>query len=88
MIKKMKNSLKWKIIILLRRNKKDRIVYVKNSSEPDPEVAWSSVFSDWKSKHRNLQVSGITDKGLIVKDKNNGKKSELIINYTRIDPVS
>ncbi len=86
--RKTQNSQRWRILIRLRNNnKKDKIVFAKNSSKLDPEEAWSTVFSDWLGKHRNLTITGMTDKGVIVKERS-GKVSELFVDCKRIDPES
>ena len=77
---------KWKIQIILRnKDKRDRIVFIKNSSEEDPENAWTSVFSEWLGRHKSLVVSGVGNRGLRIKNPS-GEISELIVDYKRISP--
>jgi hypothetical protein len=83
---KTQNSPKWQILIRKKEKNKNRIIYTKVSNCPDPEEAWSTVFSRWLEKHRDLIIVRLGMRGLVVKDFD-GKEFELLVDYKRIDPV-
>ena len=86
-MKNFKDYHRWKITIKQKKRNKERILCVKKSHELDPEVAWSNVFSEWRHRNQQFSVIGITNKGLLIKERS-GETSEIIVNYARLDSVS
>lgn len=83
---RMDRPKRWRIIIRLRKNNKDRILFTKESDKSDPEMAWSTIFSDWLRRHRDLVIIGTTKNGLKIKDSSG--ISELFVDYKKVDSGS
>lgn len=77
---------RWRIMIRLRKDNKDRILFTKESDKSDPEMAWSTIFSGWLRRHRDLVIIGSTKKGLKIKDSSG--IGELFVDYRKIDSGS